>query len=261
MMTLVIGIKSREGIVLGADGAATLGRAGLQTVQQRCKKLEVLGPNIVFGSSGQIGFSQKLTAEIGERYKSEYWYKKHSLTFRKMLEKALVPHFKWELESAAPLGHLGLQQVLSQAFVALPLGDDTAHLYEINERGTTEEKTEAVPFASIGSGQQNADPFLAFLRDIYWPDRLPNLSEATFVALWALRFCIRFGAGIGEPIQIITLAKSDEGNWEATELTEDMLKEHREAIKRAEDALRDFRTGFQQKQKVAEGLLSPSEFK
>jgi 20S proteasome alpha/beta subunit len=40
-MTLIIGIKCSDGIVMGADGAATFGSLGQQTIRQGTKKLEV----------------------------------------------------------------------------------------------------------------------------------------------------------------------------------------------------------------------------
>ena len=46
-------------------------------------------------------------------------------------------------------------------------------------------------FFSMGSGQQNIDPFLAFMREIFWPNGQPTLEEAAFIVTWALDFTIR----------------------------------------------------------------------
>ena len=58
-MTLIVGIKCTEGIVVGADGAATLGNAtGTRTVIQPVNKLHILQDRIIMGVSGQVGLGQ-----------------------------------------------------------------------------------------------------------------------------------------------------------------------------------------------------------
>lgn len=41
-MTLIIGIKCRDGIVMGADGAATFEALGQHTIRQETTKLDIL---------------------------------------------------------------------------------------------------------------------------------------------------------------------------------------------------------------------------
>ena len=59
-MTLIIGIKCKDGIVLGADGAATLGAMGQRTILQPMKKLEIISSAMVLGVSGP----RRIRAEI-----------------------------------------------------------------------------------------------------------------------------------------------------------------------------------------------------
>ena len=35
--------------------------------------------------------------------------------------------------------------------------------------------TKDMPFISLGSGKMSADPFLGFLRKVYWPSNLPTI--------------------------------------------------------------------------------------
>ena len=58
-MTLIVGIKCSDGVVLGADGAATLGNIlGETTVTQHVTKLQIIQDRIIMGVSGQVGLSQ-----------------------------------------------------------------------------------------------------------------------------------------------------------------------------------------------------------
>ena len=57
-MTLIIGVRCSDGVVIGADGAATLGSTlGGPTVMQPVTKLQILEGTIVMGVSGQVGFT------------------------------------------------------------------------------------------------------------------------------------------------------------------------------------------------------------
>lgn len=57
-MTVVIGLKCSQGIILGSDGAATLGSMGLRTIVQPTTKLSLIENKAIFGFSGQVGLSQ-----------------------------------------------------------------------------------------------------------------------------------------------------------------------------------------------------------
>jgi hypothetical protein len=58
-----------------------------------------------------------------------------------------------------------------------------------------------LPFVSIGSGQMIADPFLAFLKRIFWKERLPSVSEGIFTVVWTLKHALETApGGIAPPI-------------------------------------------------------------
>ncbi len=63
-MTLIVGLKCSDGIVLGADGAATLGVMGHQTARQTTKKLTILSESVVVGVSGPVGLAQRVAGEV-----------------------------------------------------------------------------------------------------------------------------------------------------------------------------------------------------
>ena len=71
-MTLIVGIKCTEGVVVGSDGAATLGNAtGTRTVIQPANKLHILQGRIIMGVSGQVGLSQLYCDRVESLWKDK----------------------------------------------------------------------------------------------------------------------------------------------------------------------------------------------
>ncbi len=104
-----------------------------------------------------------------------------------------------------------------------------------------EAATKDLPFLAIGSGQAIADPFLAFIRRIFWPDHEPNLAEGQFAIWWTLNHAIKCSAGgVSDPKQIIVIEKNQKGTFVARELADSDMQEHAEAIDAAEAHMRKF---------------------
>ena len=92
------------------------------------------------------------------------------------------------------------------ALIAFPTEKDL-HLYEypVGDLQPTQ-KTRGLWHVSMGSGQMLCDPFLGFLRRIFWPKVQPTLSEGIFAVTWALQYAIDLNTGgIDGPIQIAIL--------------------------------------------------------
>jgi len=115
-------------------------------------------------------------------------------------------------------------------------------LFQFDQQGAPEEATEDLPFVSIGSGQSTADPFLAFIRKVFWPNSLPTLEMGIFSTLWTLRHAIETNpGGVADPKQIMVLERQGK-DFNAHELASEDLEEHDEAITAAESVLGDFRS-------------------
>lgn len=124
--------------------------------------------------------------------------------------------------------------------VALPISKQPS-LLMFDQQGAPEEAPSDLPFYAIGSGQACADPFLAFLRRIFWKDQLPSFAGGVFAVLWTLNHAIKTTpGGIADPKQIVTL-KRDGDSYVALELMDEDLQEHLEAIEAAEARLADFK--------------------
>ncbi len=260
-MTLIVGIKCHDGIVLGADGAATLSVMGQTTVRQAIKKLDIIEKSIVVGVSGHVGLAQRIRGEIGTLWEAKKLAAIKPHEAMSIIREALWKHVEPELQAArVAMNVIGpgaaAESAICATMVALPISKIPC-LFHFNQQCSPEEATQNLPFVSIGLGQRIADPFLAFIRRIFWPNNLPTLGEGIFAALWTLNHAISTApGGISEPTQIVVLEKVS-GNWRARELAEAEQQEHQEAISAAELSLAKFRDSFQRGEKEGRPLGPP----
>ena len=247
-MTLIVGIKASDGVVLGADGAATLASASSFTVRQSVKKLSIVKGQVIVGVSGSVGLSQRIVSEVDGLWEKKQLSNRSSSNVMIKLRQELWKHIGMELQVAdvaqKVLGQAAQSSATAHTVVGLPC-NGMPRLYQFDRQGAPEEATEDLPFVAIGSGQPIADPFLAFLRRIFWKDRLPNLSEGVFAALWTLLHAIETSPGfVSEPVQIVVLESAKKSAYQARELEEPELQEHREGIAHIEGNMADLRRQF-----------------
>ena len=243
-MTVIVGWKCKDGVVLGADSAATLGGGGLMTVREStASKLTIVRDSLIMGLSGPMGLGQQYEAALNGITDDDF---KAICAMQPAYACANISQIFWQ--HAEPV--IGRAGVVAQATRNNSIMSDAIHssvvavhvqgedrLFQFTESCAGEEARKDLPYLSIGSGQQNADPFLAFLRGTFWPDSMPALSGGIFATLWALTETIRSAPGyVGGPISIAILK-----NGSARMLDDDDLREHQEAIAHAQEALRAFR--------------------
>ena len=168
-MTLIVGAKCSDGVVLGADGAATLGdpALGQSTVIQPVRKLKTLKGRMVMGVSGAVGLGQLYSDRVEALGREKQL--RHGVSLpdtQRMIFDAIYKDAGPALERTGQFAH-------TQSVVALPVGgpDGRPELIQCNHVGSAEAATDDLPFVAIGSGQGIADPFLAFLRGVFWPDK------------------------------------------------------------------------------------------
>lgn len=244
-MTLIIGILNEDGVVVASDCAATLGNLGKSTVRQQAKKLIILQEKIIMGLSGPVGVSQILSGEMDKIYTDNLLSGKESHEAMSFISEKFRVHLFKELDAAQRaqgvigIGSTANISAITFSLVALPVSGK-ACLFQFNQQGAPEEATEDLPFVSIGSGQQIADPFLAFIRRVLWKNQAPTLGEAVLASVWTLVHAVETNpGGISEPIEVMVLSDKD-GSWNAVKLTEDELKEHLETISHMEEHISDF---------------------
>src|SRR5689334_4651389 len=144
-MTLIVGIKCSDGIVVGADGAATFGALGQQTIRQNVHKLTILSHKVIVGVSGPIGLGQRINGRVGDLYSNNTLAGKKSVEAMTIIRQAIWPDILGELQAAAAaqqvIGQHALPSALSSSVVAMPLDKQFA-LFQFDQQGAPEEATE-----------------------------------------------------------------------------------------------------------------------
>ena len=237
-MTLIIGIKCRDGVVIGSDSLETFG-TGIE--QEVSNKIEYLAGDSLIASAGAVGLSQLIKDKL-------------RISWRSVLSQDDVYSARIQLEEltwseiARAMGHAAEAQelleenleptVLTSSLVTFPL-KGVPVLLRLNEIGQTLEVTCESPFTSIGSGDFQADPFLAFVKRVVWDDKQPEaVEDGVLEVLWALQHVIDVngGLGVGGSPVVATLQTVD-GCWEADIRKGPLLDQHLQRIAGAENSV------------------------
>lgn len=194
-MTVLIGIRCKEGIVVGADSAATFAAGQMRTIEQPVKKIAILEDRIIIAGTGEIGMGQRFCAAV-----KAAWDAKEFRGTAVDVGKALAARGINDFASTKAQGNT------YGALVAFPVSSSL----ELCELAVTnfqpEIKTNELWFVSMGSGQPIADPCLAFIRQAFWPDGIPSCEDGVFAVVWTLAQAIRLNpGGINAPMQVATL--------------------------------------------------------
>ena len=195
-MTVVIGIRCSDGIVMGSDGAATLMSQGVATAQQRSmRKLEANG-RILTGFAGHSGLAQRLRGEIEPLLAPDKERDKLSTAARVQLVRRTVWQNVLELEmraardTRAALQSPGVDGAAHAELLVATAINGGPELIHFEESGAATIIAEDVPFVTIGAGQRIANPFIGFVRRVFWPSGLPTSAMATFSIMWTLRHVV-----------------------------------------------------------------------
>ena len=127
---------------------------------------------------------------------------------------------------------------LCKSLVALPVNHKPC-LMQFDFNGAPELATSHLPFVALGSGQPIADPFLAFLRRLFWPDHEPTVAEGRFAAVWTIDHVRRTNpGGVGGDIQLAILEPVAGKPAIVAVATPDDVQEHLQKVELAESALK-----------------------
>lgn len=247
-MTLIIGIKCSDGVVIAADGGATLGVSlGPSTVIQPTSKLLYFEDRMIMGVSGPVGLAQLFYESVPEallhRHRGPQGLS--AAQVMKLLRQTIFgdvePALKSAQASAPVVGNQNaFQPVNSSSLVALAI-QGVPTLIQCDHVGNPEMASTDLPIVAIGSGQNLADPFLAFLRHVFWAEKPPTITDGIFAAVWTLLHVLQVepGLGLSEPIEVGYL-RTENGSPVAVKLTQDELGEYRQYVAEAELYLGQF---------------------
>ena len=240
-MTLIIGVKCRDGIVIGSDSLETF---GTDIEQEVSNKIDFLAKDSLIASAGAVGLSQLIKDKLRSSWETVQ-NQEDVYSARILLEELIWSEIKRAMDHVSEAQEF-LQEdliptVLTSSLLAFLL-KGTPRLLRVNEIGQSSEVSYESPFVSIGSGDFQADPFLAFVKRVVWNDKQPKaIDDGVFGVLWALQHVIEVNAGLGvggRPV-IATLQRLD-GIWEADIMKGPRLDQNLQRIREAEIAVRTF---------------------
>ena len=241
-MTLIVGVKCQEGIVVGADSITTFGSAIEQEVHNKIKLVE---PDGIIAGAGAVGLNQLIEQRIRSSWRTLDEVEDLA-DFRAMISDLMwsevEPALKRVRDADRILGSGLADGIRCNLMIALP-HKNAPTLLVYDECANSIEVTVESPFFSIGSGSFQADPFLAFVKRIFWDDVAPNtIAAGLFCVLWTLDHVSRVnaGLGVGGRPNVAVLRRRDK-TWNAERLSDDYLFEQMQAIPVVEDRLRAFR--------------------
>ncbi|GMV07915.1 MAG: hypothetical protein AMXMBFR53_41900 [Gemmatimonadota bacterium] len=238
-MTLILGIRCDDGVVMATDSAATFGTGRGYTIgQQPTRKLYALEDAILYAATGAIGCAQLVAGSLELRWRNGW---RPRTVHQAMTEgAAAVASVLQPIHAAAQVAHqveADVSDCLCRSLVALPVAG-RAELIQFGESGAPEAATVDLPCVALGSGQAIADPFLAFLRRVLWDGGVPTMAQARFVAAWTIdHVCRTNPGGVGGSTQLATLTVDN--NHPKLEMVEPNIGEHHHLIADTEDALRE----------------------
>ena len=225
-MTVVVGIRCTDGVVIGTDSAMILGPSAQQlTIEQPYRsKIDVIDSHIIVAGTGQIGLGQRFAHEVEQLWKEKSFAGKSLVEIGALIAKNTLGNF---ISTHVPSGQYG-------ALVAVPCGK-RAELIEFDAATFQPEfKTVDNWYASMGSGQMVADPLLGFVRQVFWGDSPPKRQDGVFAATMVLKLaCDMAPLGVAPPIQMAIFAPNHKGQLAASHLSEDELHEHEGNVKEA----------------------------
>lgn len=231
-MTVLVGIHCKDGVVIGADSSATSSMGQYPLIEQTAKKIDLIEEKIIVAGTGQVGLGQRFKHIVENCNKSAAFERQHHIDVGKRLSQTAIQDFASTNATKSQFG----------ALVAFCSKNKT-HLCELSITDFQPEfkETSGLWYVAMGSGQALAEPFLAFLRDVFWSTDLPSIQDGIFAAYWTLAHTIQLNAGgINGPINIATLRCTD-GKIQAKIFAEEELAEHKDNISAIKKRLQEYR--------------------
>lgn len=240
-MTLIVGIRCSDGIVMASDSAATMSTGNLPTIgQQEMIKIYKLGEAMLAGFTGAVGMGQLVCGALDTAWKEGVFKELKTpedamRAVAKIILNELVP-FLQSAKLTHPLG-LNVSSSLCKSLVAMPVKKKGC-LFSFDYNGAPEKATAYLPFVAVGSGQPIADPFLAFIKRLLWKEKEPSLAEGRLAAVWTIEHVKQTNpGGVAGTTQLATLASDTEVGKAVCFYDADHIQEHLEQVQSAETAL------------------------
>lgn len=245
-MTVLVGVRCSDGVVIGADSIATSAMGQLPLIHLEAEpKIRIFNDAVIVATTGSVGFTQRLHFHVDAAIKGAVFTNFTAREATANIPKRFLPDLRDS--QATTWGNDGLR---FGALMAAAVKDGPF----LAEFATTdfqpELKVGKLFFVSMGAGQMLADPFLAFVCRVLWGGEMPDVDHGKFGVYWVLAHTIQLAPGkVGLPIRLATLRQVN-GAWVAKEQD---TQESAQYI----DALENHIGGFAPKETIEAATAEP----
>src|SRR5882762_5100743 len=199
-MTAIVGVLCRDGLVIGTDSSTTLtSGAGQRTIEQPTEKIHIYSNAVIVAGTGQVGLGQRFGRIVEVAYEEKVFRstQHHTAVGTELCKRAIADFVSTNVSK----GSYG-------ALVGFTLAE-RPYLCEFSDADFQPEfKSETIWYCSMGSGQTITDPFLAFMREVFWGRGLPTVQDATFAVTWTLDHAVQINpGGINGPVRIAVMER------------------------------------------------------
>lgn len=220
-MTLIVGVLCEDGVVIGSDSVETFGlEPNLRTIEQPSIKIEIIGRKIITASTGHVGLAQRFNRIVKGLHNSDRLRGSDVIETGRLIAEETINDFR---TTASALQNHPQHGWGFGSLVAIPINnapqlfsyDPVQFLPELKGDTDEERGDRTGRIVSLGSGQAIADPFLGFIRHIFWKDRLPKVRDGKLAVTWTLIHTIDLNTGgIGGEPHLAALEKRGR-DWRA----------------------------------------------
>lgn len=243
-MSLIVGIRCVDGVVIAASGPASWPSAdGLPAARQQAKRLRVVAGQAVLGVAAHDGLAQEMALSLERCLVGPDRGDTAEDVIRAKIRDALAAPIQRTVAIHQTLHGLpgfattSNDYLVSHSILAIPL-HRTLRLYALDPECSLTEITEELCCAAVGQARSAAEPFLLFLRRVLIGHEAPKLSTGELAAYWTVHQAVGNNvAGVTHPIQVISVARSPEGSIEIVERGEDEIAALRQAMEKAEERI------------------------
>ena len=233
-MTVLVAFYCTDGVVIGADSMITPSMGNMAVGHHHGQKISVLDGPQLFAFAGDQGQSERVRI-MANGINTQIANRAHEIDHPLALTQAMVQQFNAtgignsiNTNPVLAFEHNGTHHCCCFEGALQPRLLDQTHYY-----------------AAHGSGKLSADPFLRFLTDTFCGQGQPTVTEAIFLATWAVQHVIDVNpGGVAAPIRIATFQKN-QNTYSATLLPDHEIDEHVQAVESAAEALREWRDDLQ----------------
>jgi len=216
-VTVIVGVKCTDGVVIGADSIATSAAGTVPTMQiESNHKIRIFGKNIIVAATGAIGYAQRLHMCVEAAVNGKVFANfKHDRLTQHIAEKFIL-----EMQKSLAPNHPQFGGLNFGAMFGFVVDDEPCLVEFAANNFQPEYKKDKLFFCSMGSGQALADPFLAFVSKVLWKNKLPDVKLGRFGVHWVLSHTLTYAPGmVGPPIVAASLVKSGK-DWIASQIAD-----------------------------------------